>query len=171
MIHMKKSALLIAICAAVCALILCLFFLSKRPFSSSAVSVEEFIDSRNGDLGVEDIIALTTLNDEFDLVFYMDTNNQVSANLLVKSEDGTYTGFVMTTSQSLDRVNRVTGSSDLLYLSENTLYWGIAQSPDWVINHSDSHQIVADDLTLAYYFHNKSSDEEILDLEFVYNGD
>ena len=101
----------------------------------------------------------------------MDTNNQVSANLLVKSEDGTYTGFVMTTSQSLDRVNRVTGSSDSSYLSENTLYWGIAQSPDWVIDHPDSHQIVAGDLTLAYYFHNKSSDEEILDLEFVYNGD
>ena len=168
---MKKNALLIAVCAAVCTLILCLFFLSKRSFSSSAVSVEEFIDSRNGDLGVEGIIVLTTLNNEFDLVFLLNTNNQVSANLLVKSEDGTYTGFAMTTSQSLERVNCITASSRLSYLSENTLYWGIAQSPDWVIDHPDSHQIVVDDLTFAYYFHNKPLDEEILDLEFVYNGD
>ena len=158
-------------CVAVCTLILCLFFLSKRPFSSSAVSVEEFIDSRNGDLGVESIIALTTLYDEFDLVFLYNTDDKVSANLLVKGEDGTYTGFDMTTSYYLDQVNRITGSSSLSYLPENTLYWGIAQSPDWVINHPDSHQIVVDNLVLGYYFHDKSLDEEILDLEFVYNGD
>ena len=168
---MKKSVFLIAVCAAVCTLILCLFFLSKRPFSNSAVSVEEFIDSQNGDLGVESIIALTTLNDEFDLVFLCNTDDTVSANLLVKGEDGTYTGFVMTTSHYLDQVNRITGSSRLSYLSENTLYWGIAQSPDWGINHPDSHQIVVDDLVLGYYFHDKSLDEEILDLKFVYNGD
>lgn len=166
---MKKLVLLIAVSAVVCTAIICALLFSKWPSSDETVSVKEWIASRNGDLGVEQIIALTEVSDEYDLVFYYTADHQVAANFLVKDEGGKYTALVMTTTYSLDRTNQITGSTRQSHFADQTLYWGIAQSPQWTINYPDSHQIVVDELVLGYYIHHKSLDEEILELEFVYN--
>lgn len=78
-----------------------------------------------------------------------------------------YEDLVMTSGQSSNQVNSITSSTRQLNHSEKTLYWGIAQSPEWTINHPNSHQIVVDGLVLGYYLHNQPLDEEILDLKFV----
>lgn len=154
---------------AICAIILCVSLVLKQPSSNSPVSVKEFIESRNGELGIDHIIALTEVSNKFDLVFYTTSNDHIAANILIKNEDGNYVGFVMTTTKPLNKVNDISASSRQSYLSENTLYWGIARSPEWTIDHPNSHQIVIDDLVLGYYLHDKSLDEEILDLKFVCN--
>lgn len=164
----KISILPIVLCIVVFSLVIGILLI-RLPSSNSSVSVKNFITSQNGDLGVEHIIALTEISDEFDLVFYYTLNHQVAANLLVKNEDEQYTDLVMTTTQSLDHINHITASSRTSHLSENTLYWGIAQSPDWTINHPNSHQIIVDELVIGYYFHDKSLDEETLDLKFVHS--
>lgn len=143
--------------------------LSIYPSSNPPISVKRFIDSRNGDLGIEQVIALTEVDDEFDLVFYYTLSHQITANILLKNEDGQYSDLIMTTAQSPDCTNRVLASSRVSCLSKNSLYWGIAQSSDWRINHPNSHQIVADTIVLGYYLHDKSLDEELLDLKFVYS--
>lgn len=160
----KKIALLIAVCS----IILCVLLLSKPSSSGSTISVEEFIASQNGDLGIKHVIALTELSDEHDLVFYYTPDDYIAANIILKNNKGVYIGLVMTTTQSPEKLNRVTGSTRQAYLSEFTLCWGIARSPEWTIDHPNSHQIIIDDLVLGYYFHNKPLDEEILDLKFVH---
>lgn len=105
------------------------------------------------------------------MVFYYTSDNRIAANIIVRNEDGEYVELVMTTTQPLEKVNRITGSSRQSFLSEYTLHWGIAQSPKWKIDHPNAHQIVVDNLTLGYYVHDKSLDEETLDLKFVYTGD
>lgn len=162
----KKYILPITLSIVVLSLVIGMF-VTMLSSSNSSISVRKFITSHNGNLGVERIIALTEVSDKFDLVFYETSKSQIAANLLVKDENGQYINLVMTTTQSKDYANHVVASSRISYLSENTLYWGIAQSPDWTINHPNSHQIVVDDLVLGYYFHNKSLDEETLDLQFV----
>lgn len=161
------SALLVCVVLANC-IITCVLLLLRQQFSDSTVSVKKFISAQNGDLGIERIITLTELSDEYDLVFYYTSDNCIAANILVKNENGKYVGLVMTTAQAPDHINYISASSRLSYLSEYTLYWGIAQSPKWTIDHPDSHQIIVDDLTLGYYLHNKPLDEETLDLKFVY---
>lgn len=164
----KKYVLPIILFIVSFALIIGVFF-STRSSSNSSISIEKFISSQNGNLGVKQIIAITEASDTFDLVFYYTSNGQIAANLLVKDEDGQYTELVMTTTQSLNDRNQVFASSRVAYLSENTLYWGIAQSPDWTINHPNAHQIAVDELILGYYLHDKSLDEETLDLKFVHS--
>ena len=152
-----------------CSIIICTVVLLRHLTSSSSPSVKEFISSQNGDLGVEHIIALTELSDEYDLVFYYTSDNRIAANIIVKEKTGQYIGLVMTTTRELNDVNHISASTRQSYLSENTLYWGIAQSSEWTIDHQDTHRVVADELVLEYYFHNKSLDEEILDLNFICN--
>lgn len=164
---MKKYILPITI-GVVFALALAIFLLTNQN-SKSAVSIKNYICAENGELGVEHIIALTEISDQFDLVFYYTSNGQIAANFLAKNENGQYTKLVMTSSQSLDHINHIIASSRVLGACESTLYWGIAQSSDWTINHPNAHQIVIDDLTLGYYIHNKSLDEETLDIKFVHS--
>ena len=164
----KKHILLLTLLVVISSFIVGVVLLTSSSSPPSA-SVKNFIASKNGNLRVEHIIALTEVSDKFDLVFYETSQSQIAANLLVKDEEGQYIDLIMTTSQPLDHVNHVLASSRLSYLSENTLYWGIAQSPAWTINHPQSHQIILDDIVLEYYFHNKSLDEEVLDLNFVLN--
>ena len=164
---MKKYIFPITI-GVVFALALAIFLLTNQN-SKSAVSIKNYICAENGELGVEHIIALTEISDQFDLVFYYTSNGQIAANFLAKYENGQYTKLVMTSSQSLDHINHIIASSRVLGDCESTLYWGIAQSSDWTINHPNAHQIMIDDLTLGYYIHNKSLDEETLDIKFVHS--
>lgn len=164
---MKKYIFPITI-GVVFALALAIFLLTNQN-SKSAVSIKNYICAENGELGVEHIIALTEISDQFDLVFYYTSNGQIAANFLAKNENGQYTKLVMTSSQSLDHINHIIASSRVLGDCESTLYWGIAQSSDWTINHPNAHQIMIDDLTLGYYIHNKSLDEETLDIKFVHS--
>ena len=164
---MKKYIFPITI-GVVFALALAIFLLTNQN-SKSAVSIKNYICADNGELGVEHIIALTEISDQFDLVFYYTSNGQIAANFLAKNENGQYTKLVMTSSQSLDHINHIIASSRVLGDCESTLYWGIAQSSDWTINHPNAHQIMIDDLTLGYYIHNKSLDEETLDIKFVHS--
>lgn len=161
----KKIVLLVSIGI----ILLCAFFLLKRPHLSPTISVKEFIDSRNGDLSVEHIITLTEINSEYDLVFYYTSDSYIAANFLIKEENGMYEDLVMTSGQSSNRVNHITASTRQLHHSEKTLYWGIAQSPEWTINHPNSHQIIIDGLVLGYYLHDQPLSEEILDLKFVHS--
>ena len=163
---MKKYIFPITI-GVVFALALAIFLLTNQN-SKSAVSIKNYICAENGELGVEHIIALTEISDQFDLVFYYTSNGQIAANFLVKDESGQYIKLVMTSSQSSDHINHIIASSRVLGDCESTLYWGIAQSSDWTINHPNAHQIMVDDLILAYYLHNKSLDEEPLDIEFIH---
>ena len=162
----KKYVLPLILCIVSLALVVGVFF-STQSSSYSSISIEKFISSQNGNLGVKQIIALTKASDMFDLVFYYTSSCKIAANLLVKDENGQYIALVMTTTQSLSDRNQISASSRIAYLSENTLYWGIAQSPDWTINHPNAHQIAVDGLIFGYYLHDKSPDEEILDLKFV----
>ena len=162
----KKYVLPLILCIVSLALVVGVFF-STQSSSYSSISIEKFISSQNGNLGVKQIIALTEASDMFDLVFYYTSNCKIAANLLVKDENGHYTALVMSTTRSLSDRNQISASSRIAYLSENTLYWGIAQSPDWTINHPNAHQIEVDGLIFGYYLHDKSPDEEILDLKFV----
>lgn len=165
--NVKGKIILFLSVLSVCIILLFAFFLLPRPLLSSTTSVKEFIDSRNGDLGVEHIVALTEISSEYDLVFYYISDSYVTANFLIKDENGMYEDLVMTSGQSSNQVNSITSSTRQLNHSEKTLYWGIAQSPEWTINHPNSHQIVVDGLVLGYYLHNQPLDEEILDLKFV----
>lgn len=163
---MKKYTLPIIVFGVIFSLII-VVILSIYPYSSSPISVKKFVSSQNGTLGIERLIALTEISDEIDLVFYYTSNNQIAANFLIKNNKGQYVKLVMTSTRSVDDINNIVASTRILHLFEATLYWGIAQSPDWTINHPNAHQIVVDGLTLVYYLHDKSLDEETLDLEFV----
>lgn len=70
-------------------------------------------------------IALTELTTEYDLVFYYTSDNRIAANIIVRNEDGEYVELVMTTTQPLEKVNRITGSSRQSFLSEYTLHWAL----------------------------------------------
>lgn len=162
----KKKGIILAI--AVLAIILCILLLLRKSVVGSTISVQKFVDLQNGNVGVSQIIALTKLTNEYDLVFYYNQDNHITANILIKSEFGDYIGLVMTNSRSLDDVNHVVGSSRNSLLPGHTLYWGIAQSPEWKINHPNAHLIVVDDLALGFYFHDESLEERTLNLKFVH---
>lgn len=153
-----------------CMVVLCTifgFFLLKD-MTAKAVSVKEFIGAKNGDIGVSQIIALIELTEQYDLVFYKTLDNQVTPNIIVKDNSGDYIDLVMTSTRSLDETNTVVGSSRNTLLSGYTLYWGIAPSPEWKINHPNAHLIVVDDLALGFYFHDESLEEKTLNLKFVH---
>ena len=163
--YRKHFIQLIISCVVVLCIVLGLFLLKR--IESKTVSVKELIDAKNGDIGVSQVIALTELTEEYDLVFYKTLKDHITPNIIVKDNSGYYIDLIMTSERALDGDDDVVGSSRNSLLPGHTLYWGIAQSQEWKINHPNAHQIVVDNLVLGFYFHDESLEEKTLDLKFV----
>lgn len=166
----QKQIVLLALGCILCTAafgVFCGVLLSKHIQSAS---VRELIASQNVGRGISHIVARTELTEQYDLVFYSALDNQIDAGIMIKDPDGTYTDFVLYSTESLEDKNEVTGAYDKS-IPGHSLYWGIAQSPEWKLNHPMAHQIVVDELVLGYCFYPKSLDDEILeDIAFVSTG-
>lgn len=169
MAHRHWKYILVATGAAMLSAVICIIsYQGAKTFS--APTAQAFIESRLGEHSVQHVIVLTELTDEYDLIFYNTSPDSIAANILIKDLRGNYIDLITTTRIESTHVNFITGSTRNSKLPGHTLYWGIALSPEWRINHKEARQITVDSLSLSYYFHNAELDDEMLDLYFVNQG-
>lgn len=115
-------------------------------------------------------IAITELTEEYDLLIYSvaehGETDSIEAAILIKDAKGRYQDISPFGRRKLSETNQVEACADRQSFPGHTIYWGIAESSDWVIDYEGAHQITVDGLTIGYYFHDKPL-EEALKLEFV----
>ncbi len=119
----KKQIVLLVLGCILCTAafgVFCGVLLSKHIQSAS---VRELIASQNVGRGISHIVALTELTEQYDLVFYSALDNQIDAGIMIKDPDGTYTDFVLYSTESLEDKNEVTGAYDKS-IPGHSLYWG-----------------------------------------------